>query len=109
MASQASGETKGASSKCRLAEIVQYKCDIEVGKRGEPQVHCWPVPRIFRICPGRPAVELTRFVEMNMSTGEVHLPPEARYACLPKLPKGKPWRDIVHYDEKVAELTGEKA
>ncbi|KZT68895.1 hypothetical protein DAEQUDRAFT_305463 [Daedalea quercina L-15889] len=105
MASPASDETKGAPSKCRLAEIVQYTCDIEVGERGEPHVHCWPMPRIFRICPGRPAVELTRFVQMDMSTGEVHLPPEASQ----QLPKGKPWRDIIRYGEKVAEFTGEKA
>ncbi|KAH9835142.1 uncharacterized protein C8Q71DRAFT_710295 [Rhodofomes roseus] len=105
MASTTSSDTKAVSSKCRLAEIVQYKCDIEVGKRSEPQVHCWPVPRIFRICPGRPAVELTRFVEMDMSTGEISLPSDASQ----QLPKGKPWRDIARYDEKVAVSTGEKA
>ncbi|EPS97974.1 hypothetical protein FOMPIDRAFT_1127382 [Fomitopsis schrenkii] len=104
MASQDNTQIKGAHSKCRLAEIVQYKCDLDVGEQGEPQVHCWPVPRIFRICAGRPAVELTRFVHMDLNTGEVTLPPETSQ----QLPKGKPWRDVIRYREKVAEFTGEK-
>ena len=53
MASRDNNETKGPHSKCRLAEIVQYKCDFDVGQEGEPQMHCWPVPRIFRMCVSR--------------------------------------------------------
>lgn len=72
-------------------------------------------------CPGRPAVEITRFVETDTTTGQVKLPAEARYVyfistvrgtpaavCLranhrshsQKLPKGKPWRDIQKYPTK---------
>ncbi|GBE87532.1 hypothetical protein BKA93DRAFT_824488 [Sparassis latifolia] len=81
---------------CRLAELVQYKCELEVSNVGVSQYHCWPIMRIFRICPGRPAVELTRFAEVNADTGEISAPPESSA----KLPKGKPWRDIVHNELK---------
>ena len=53
MAPKDNREVKDVRSKCRLAEIVQYKCDLDVGQEGEPQVHCWPVPRIFRMCVSR--------------------------------------------------------
>ncbi|OBZ78297.1 hypothetical protein A0H81_02441 [Grifola frondosa] len=61
---------RGPHEKCRLAEIVQYSCDAEVTSEGQPQLRCWPIPRIFRICPGRPAVELTRFVDVDAQTGK---------------------------------------
>ncbi|KZT10386.1 uncharacterized protein LAESUDRAFT_693990 [Laetiporus sulphureus 93-53] len=92
--------TPQTQRKCRLAEIVQYKCDVEMGHQGQPQFHCWPVPRIFRICPGRPAVEMTRFVKVDMSTGEISVPPESSQT----LPEGKPWRDVKCYDDKLEEL-----
>ncbi|KAI0732614.1 hypothetical protein C8Q72DRAFT_773958 [Fomitopsis betulina] len=104
MASQDNPHTKGTRSKCRLAEIVQYKCDCDIGEQGEPQLHCWPIPRIFRICAGRSAVELTRIVQVDMNTGEVSLPREASQ----QLPKGKPWRDVIRYEDKVAEFIDEK-
>jgi len=37
-----------------------------------------PFPR----CPGRPAVEITRQVTVNMNTGEVDIPEEVRYMIL---------------------------
>ncbi|KAH9921383.1 hypothetical protein B0H21DRAFT_200128 [Amylocystis lapponica] len=81
-------------AKCRLAEIVQYQCEQELTRAGTPQYHCWPITRIFRICGGRPAVEMTRFAHVDVDTGEVSVPPEASQV----LPKGKPWRDIVRYE-----------
>ncbi|KAI0937526.1 hypothetical protein AcW1_001617 [Taiwanofungus camphoratus] len=99
MANRSLAVTTPAQSKCRLAEIVQYKCEAEVTSAGEPQFHCWPIPRIFRICPGRPAVEMTRFVDVDMNTGEISVPPESSQT----LPKGKPWRDVVRYENTPSE------
>ncbi|KAI0790347.1 hypothetical protein C8Q75DRAFT_112056 [Abortiporus biennis] len=70
--------TENSSEKCRLAEILQYSCDVEISGTG-PQYHCWPIPRIFRICPGRPAVEVTRYVHVNGDTGEVIVPATLKY------------------------------
>ncbi|KAI0070761.1 hypothetical protein K474DRAFT_1607774 [Panus rudis PR-1116 ss-1] len=79
-----------AAGECRIAEILQYSCDEEEVTSGTPRFHCWPLIRIFRICPGRPAVELTRLVNVNSSTGAIELPSPSSQ----QLPKGKPWRDI---------------
>ncbi|KAH9941222.1 uncharacterized protein BXZ73DRAFT_88387 [Epithele typhae] len=80
--------------KCRLAEIVQYKCDGEL--TGDvPAVHCVPIPRIFRICPNRPAVELTRYVDINLETGAVQVPSSQM------IPKGKPWREVLRRDPRL--------
>ena len=126
--SSSSPTTVPTPAKCRIAEILQYSCDLEDDGRGRPQYHCWPVPRVFRMwvhalrdfnryvdrqlcrCPGRPAVEITRFVDVDMTSGEIRLPHETRYATpvgpstrgaplmdvafSHALPKGKPWRDI---------------
>ncbi|EMD34799.1 hypothetical protein CERSUDRAFT_54517 [Gelatoporia subvermispora B] len=81
--------------KCRIAELVQYSCGDEANSKGERQFHCWPIPRIFRICPGRPAVELTRYAEVDVNTGEVTIPPESRRV----LPKGKQWRDVTRTEQ----------
>lgn len=35
--------------KCQIAEIVQYTCDLEQLENGQSQVHCFPIPRIFRM------------------------------------------------------------
>ncbi|KAI0674453.1 hypothetical protein C8Q78DRAFT_1067470 [Trametes maxima] len=84
--------------KCRLAEIVQFKCEPGQQPNGPPQWHCLPVIRIFRICQNRPAVELTRFVDMNVETGAVQVPPQLSRT----LPKGKAWRDVVRYEDEIA-------
>ncbi|CAL1709059.1 unnamed protein product [Somion occarium] len=87
-----------SSGKCRLAEIIQYSCDEEI-VRGNYTYHCWPIVRIFRLCPGRPAVELTRFVNVESSTGAIEVPSTSSEM----LPKGKPWRDVVHHNSKNSE------
>ncbi|EJF63814.1 hypothetical protein BD309DRAFT_864292 [Dichomitus squalens] len=79
---------------CRLAEILQYKCVAEDVDKGQLKVHCLPIPRIFRICPNRPAVEMTRFVDVDLESGAVHIPAPSSQV----LPKAKPWRDVVRYD-----------
>ncbi|EIW55468.1 uncharacterized protein TRAVEDRAFT_130257 [Trametes versicolor FP-101664 SS1] len=97
MASSTGKETP-PSKKCRLAEIVQFKCEPGLQADGPPQWHCLPVIRIFRICQDRPAVELTKFVDMNVETGAVQVPPQSSQV----LPKAKLWRDITRYEDKAA-------
>jgi len=65
---------------CRLAEIVQYHC---VARENV----CYPIPRIFRLCPGQAAVEITTVVSMDLETGDVVIPRDLER----KLPTGKPW------------------
>ncbi|KAI8986751.1 hypothetical protein BD414DRAFT_440212 [Trametes punicea] len=85
---------------CRLAEIVQYHCDPPHDP-ADPQWHCLPVIRIFRICKDRPAVELTRFVQVNVETGAVHIPSQSSQV----LPKGKPWRDVTRHEHTLGNET----
>ncbi|KAI0360526.1 hypothetical protein OH77DRAFT_1393369 [Trametes cingulata] len=85
--------------KCRIAEIVQFQCEPGEQLNGPPEWHCLPVIRIFRICQNRPAVELTRFVDVNTETGAVHIPPQSSQV----LPKAKPWRDVIRYEDKIAQ------
>lgn len=35
--------------KCRLAELVQYTCNIDTIDEGVPRLHCYPILRIFRM------------------------------------------------------------
>ena len=53
---------------CPLAELVQYHCQLQTRK-----VVCLPVERVFRMCPRRPAVEVTHLVEYDAS-GRPYLP-----------------------------------
>ncbi|EJD05572.1 uncharacterized protein FOMMEDRAFT_79508 [Fomitiporia mediterranea MF3/22] len=70
-------------SKCQIQEILQYTCEMEPRNHGHtPQIHCYPIPRIFRVCPNRPAVEITRSVFIDPSTGEVVLPSNSTYELL---------------------------
>ncbi|OSD08179.1 hypothetical protein PYCCODRAFT_1358328 [Trametes coccinea BRFM310] len=96
MDSDTADRNRDAPQKCRLAEIVQYRCDPPQDSN-HPQWHCLPIIRIFRICQNRPAVELTRFVEINVETGAVHVPSQSSQV----LPKGKAWRDVIRYEHAV--------
>ncbi|KIP09907.1 hypothetical protein PHLGIDRAFT_85836 [Phlebiopsis gigantea 11061_1 CR5-6] len=88
-----SNTTSTAETKCRIAELIQYSCEREQDASGASQFHCWPITRVFRICPGRPAVEITRYVDADVTTGEVKLPHDSDQ----QLPKGKLWRDVYRY------------
>ncbi|EIM82081.1 uncharacterized protein STEHIDRAFT_124892 [Stereum hirsutum FP-91666 SS1] len=88
----ASGTKPLETTRCRIAEILQYSCDWS---KKDNRINCLPFPRLFRICPGRPAVEITRQVRVDIKTGEVEIPPEVHQF----LPKGKPWRDVVRYSQ----------
>ncbi|RXW19723.1 hypothetical protein EST38_g6130 [Candolleomyces aberdarensis] len=80
-------------SHCRLAEIVQYTCSLERDKStGKKQLLCTQLPRIFRLCPGKPAVELTRVANVNLVTGEVDVP-----ETLPSQIKAKEWTSVIRY------------
>ena len=41
--------TSTAETKCRIAELVQYSCEIDEDVSGNSRFHCWPVPRVFRM------------------------------------------------------------
>ncbi|KAG2106862.1 hypothetical protein BD769DRAFT_140130 [Suillus cothurnatus] len=86
--------TETQRKKCRLLEIVQYTCEPEELSSGEVRPRCFPIPRIFRICPDRPAVEITKLIKIDLKTGEIEMPDESSAL----LPKGKHWRDIRRYD-----------
>ncbi|KAJ3503441.1 hypothetical protein NMY22_g18250 [Coprinellus aureogranulatus] len=80
-------------AECRLAEILQYMCNLEFDKKSrKQQLVCTQVPRIFRLCPGRPAVEVTRVADINMATGEVTVS-EANLAQI----KAKDWINVERY------------
>ncbi|KAF9456870.1 hypothetical protein BDZ94DRAFT_1176770 [Collybia nuda] len=81
-----------SSGDCQIAEIVQYTCEIE----SNGGMNCFPIPRIFRLCSGRPAVEITRLVNIDMETGEVEVPADPSKIIV----KGKAWRDVTRYDTK---------
>ncbi|KAJ8590382.1 hypothetical protein M405DRAFT_736951 [Rhizopogon salebrosus TDB-379] len=57
---------------------VQYTCEPEELPSGEVRPRCFPLPRIFRICPDRPAVEITKFLKIDLKTGEIEIPDESR-------------------------------
>ncbi|KAF8229778.1 hypothetical protein L208DRAFT_1438855 [Tricholoma matsutake] len=80
--------------KCRIAEIVQYTCNVETSESSS-QLHCFPIPRLFKICPDRPTVEITTMANIDMTTGEVDVPPDTR-----KIEKeGKTWRNVILYNK----------
>jgi len=72
---------------CKLAEILQYECTME-NKRSA--LVCYPLSRVFRICPGLPAVEITAFLRLDERTGNMVIPNNVNAI----MPKTRPWRDI---------------
>ncbi|KIK94201.1 hypothetical protein PAXRUDRAFT_828227 [Paxillus rubicundulus Ve08.2h10] len=79
-------------AKCKLLEIVQYSCEPEKLPSGEIRPHCFPVPRIFRVCPNQPVVEITTYAMIDLKTGEIEMPHENS-----PLPIGKRWQDVRSY------------
>ncbi|CAD6886069.1 unnamed protein product [Tilletia controversa] len=68
---------KPIKAKCTLSEILQYECEMERGR-----VQCFHIRRIFRICEGRPAVEVTHVVEFD-DNNKPFLKPEFQTAMPP--------------------------
>ncbi|KAJ7484648.1 hypothetical protein FB451DRAFT_1233046 [Mycena latifolia] len=91
MAGERASDTSDVDSKCRIAEITQHSCLPKKNRLGHPVVHCVPIPRLFRICPDKPAVEVTRVLEIDLATGSVEMPK----ALEKMLPCGKAWRDVL--------------
>ncbi|KAL4071265.1 hypothetical protein V8B97DRAFT_1962188 [Scleroderma yunnanense] len=79
--------------KCHILEIVQYSCETEENQRGQVVPHCFPIPRLFKLCPGRPAVEITTMSKIS-ETGEIEIPSDNT-----ELPRGKPWHEVHVYPE----------
>ncbi|KAF8589163.1 hypothetical protein K439DRAFT_1333434 [Ramaria rubella] len=77
--------------RCRLYEIEQFICEIE--NKQNNTVRCYPLPRVFHMCPGRPVVEVTALVEINSETGEMSIP--ELYFTSQILPQGKVWKDCA--------------
>ncbi|PAV19066.1 hypothetical protein PNOK_0591000 [Pyrrhoderma noxium] len=71
---------------CQIIEILQHICSLENKRGTAPEIHCFPVPRIFRLCPNQPGVEITRTVTVDSSTQDILLPPNAKHIH----PNGKP-------------------
>ncbi|KAN0111694.1 hypothetical protein V8E52_008255 [Russula decolorans] len=80
-----------SSQGCQIAEILQFSCEMQATKHERQQFHCFPTPRLFMLCRGQPAVEITRIVKLDPSTGEVNVPRDVRE----RLPKAKQWKDIL--------------
>ena len=53
---------------CTLAELTQFHCQLQ-----QRRILCYPVERVFRMCPRRPAVEVTHLVDYD-ADGKPHLP-----------------------------------
>ncbi|KAJ4468731.1 hypothetical protein J3R30DRAFT_3553620 [Lentinula aciculospora] len=80
------------SKNCQIAEIIQYSCELEQSRTaGGPIVRCFPFSRLFKICPGFSAVELTKVLNVDEG-GVVELPVAI------KQPSGKPWNKVGRYD-----------
>ncbi|KAE9398068.1 hypothetical protein BT96DRAFT_822535 [Gymnopus androsaceus JB14] len=96
------------SEGCQLAEIVQYSCELDVSQ-ASPVISCVPLSRLFRMqvgisctfnpltcfdfrCPGFPAVELTKVLNVD-ENGGVETPTNMHQ------PSGKAWRKIVLHDQ----------
>ncbi|KAH9040521.1 hypothetical protein EDB84DRAFT_1267445 [Lactarius hengduanensis] len=88
--SNASAST-GVSPGCQIAELLQFSCQIQLSDRGHQQFHCFPIPRLFRLCQGEPAIEITRVASTDPSTGKVNITGDV----VQQLPKAKKWKDVV--------------
>ncbi|KJA21556.1 hypothetical protein HYPSUDRAFT_124972, partial [Hypholoma sublateritium FD-334 SS-4] len=78
---------------CRIAEIVQHSCEVVQDSTGTNIVECFPVLRFFQLCKGHPAVEITKFIEIDANDGGIEIPHGFRSDSI----QGRPWRDVVRY------------
>ncbi|KAH9477875.1 hypothetical protein JR316_0010107 [Psilocybe cubensis] len=99
---------KQETKKCVIAEIVQHTCSLKNERNGTPTFHCFPLPRILKLyelhhllafrssqflssCPGQPAVELTKFINIDMKSGEIDIPPNLSASSA----KARAWKDVI--------------
>ncbi|KIM34262.1 hypothetical protein M408DRAFT_19193 [Serendipita vermifera MAFF 305830] len=58
---------------CKLEQLTMFDCDKEtLEKKGI--IKCYPIPRVFRVCKNRPAVEVTSLLQYKDSSGDPVLP-----------------------------------
>ncbi|KAF9530049.1 hypothetical protein CPB83DRAFT_741216, partial [Crepidotus variabilis] len=81
---------------CRITEIIQHTCEVRTDLSGQPSIQCFPIARIFKLCPNLPALEITRFVKLDKETGEVEIPPNLS----PTSVQARSWRDVTLYSKK---------
>ncbi|WFD30333.1 hypothetical protein MSPP1_001351 [Malassezia sp. CBS 17886] len=86
------GAARTERGACALAELVQFHCQLQ-----EHRILCQPVERVFRMCPQRPAVEVTNVVEYHQD-GSPFLP---EYLAGVPLPTGS-WPAVRKTDSQDA-------
>ncbi|KAF8156712.1 hypothetical protein B0H34DRAFT_750515 [Crassisporium funariophilum] len=92
----ASDLSSPADSKCRIAEILQYSCELKTESHSGRQIsQCFPITRLFKMCPGLSAVEITKLVNIDMATGEVEIPANISQNSI----RARPWKEIVRYEQ----------
>ncbi|KIY70865.1 hypothetical protein CYLTODRAFT_419402 [Cylindrobasidium torrendii FP15055 ss-10] len=84
-----------ASAPCEVQEIVQYIC---LPNKFTRTVDCSPLVRLFKVCSGQPAVEITKLASIA-EDGQVILPD----LLTARLPVGKPYSKVVKHNTAVAE------
>ncbi|KAJ3799289.1 hypothetical protein GGU11DRAFT_514916 [Lentinula aff. detonsa] len=88
--SSKSESSTSRSEKCRIAEIIQYTCELEQSQTEGHVIRCFPLSRLFKICPGRPGIELTKVLNVDEG-GVVELPDNI------KQPIGKLWHEVIRH------------
>ncbi|KIK70086.1 hypothetical protein GYMLUDRAFT_34549 [Collybiopsis luxurians FD-317 M1] len=79
--------------RCPIAEIVQYSCELELARTDGPVIRCFPLSRLFKMCPGRPAVEMTNTLNVD-ENGIVENATDINQ------PRGKLWQKVIRYEEQ---------
>jgi len=74
---------------CVLQELTMFECDRELAEKAGI-IKCYPIPRVFRVCPERPAIEVTSLAKFDEDTGKASLPEDH----LDNLPQGRSWKEI---------------
>ncbi|KAF8198575.1 hypothetical protein BJ912DRAFT_845642 [Pholiota molesta] len=82
-------------SECHIAEILQHTCIPESNSQGQEIMQCFPILRIFKLCKGQPAVEITRFINVDPTNGAIEIPAGFKTETV----QGRSWREIERYDK----------
>ncbi|PPQ92128.1 hypothetical protein CVT25_007959 [Psilocybe cyanescens] len=85
---------------CVIAEILQHTCLVKTAYDGTISYHCFPIPRILKLCPGQPAVELTKFINIEMQSGEIDIPPNLSASSI----KARSWKEVIRSNPEHGKL-----
>ena len=96
--------------------VIPFRGYSECTFNGQCATRVWPsdLIRWRSRCKGKPAVELTKFVRIDMNTGEVELPKGCVERSLPEfllslnpevhhshpVPRGKLWSQVKRYSDQ---------